>query len=323
MKFGIIATGTMAQVFVDTLKQVEGVELYAVASRSLDKAIAFKEKNNFEKAYGSYLELVQDDNVEIVYIATPHSNHYDDMKMCIEHHKPILCEKAFTINASQAREIQRLAKQNNVFVAEAIWPRYMPSRKLINDVIESGVIGTPKILTGNLSYIIYQNKRIVDINLAGGALLDVGVYGINFALMHFGNDIKKIDTSVMMTPTGVDGQETITIHYNNGRMAVLTHGIYSRSDRKGIIYGDKGYIVVENINNPQSITAYDTDDKQLLHIDVPKQISGYEYEIKECMDCIKQGKLESDSIPLEDSVEMMEIMDSIRKSYNLVYPQEQ
>ena len=323
MKFGIIATGTMAQVFVDTLKQVEGVELYAVASRSLDKAIAFKEKNNFEKAYGSYLELVEDDNVEIVYIATPHSNHYDDMKMCIEHHKPILCEKAFTINASQAREIQRLAKQNNVFVAEAIWPRYMPSRKLINDVIESGVIGTPKILTGNLSYIIYQNKRIVDINLAGGALLDVGVYGINFALMHFGNDIKKIDTSVMMTPTGVDGQETITIHYNDGRMAVLTHGIYSRSDRKGIIYGDKGYIVVENINNPQSITAYDTDDKQLLHIDVPKQISGYEYEIKECMDCIKQGKLESDSIPLEDSVEMMEIMDSIRKSYNLVYPQEQ
>ena len=323
MKFGIIATGTMAQVFVDTLKQVEGVELYAVASRSLDKAIAFKEKNNFEKAYGSYLELVQDDNVEIVYIATPHSNHYDDMKMCIEHHKPILCEKAFTINASQAREIQRLAKQNNVFVAEAIWPRYMPSRKLINDVIESGVIGTPKILTGNLSYIIYQNKRIVDINLAGGALLDVGVYGINFALMHFGNDIKKIDTSVMMTPSGVDGQETITIHYNDGRMAVLTHGIYSRSDRKGIIYGDKGYIVVENINNPQSITAYDTDDKQLLHIDVPKQISGYEYEIKECMDCIKQGKLESDSIPLEDSVEMMEIMDSIRKSYNLVYPQEQ
>lgn len=322
MKFGIIATGTMAQVFVDTLKQVEGVELYAVASRSLDKAIAFKEKNNFEKAYGSYLELVEDDNVEIVYIATPHSNHYDDMKMCIEHHKPILCEKAFTINASQARKIQRLAKQNNVFVAEAIWPRYMPSRKLINDVIESGVIGTPKILTGNLSYIIYQNKRIVDINLAGGALLDVGVYGINFALMHFGNDIKKIDTSVMMTPTGVDGQETITIHYNDGRMAVLTHGIYSRSDRKGIIYGDKGYIVVENINNPQSITAYDTDDKQLLHIDVPKQISGYEYEIKECMDCIKQGKLESDSIPLEDSVEMMEIMDSIRKSYNLVYPQE-
>lgn len=322
MKFGIIATGTMAQVFVDTLKQVEGVELYAVASRSLDKAITFKEKNNFEKAYGSYLELVEDDNVEIVYIATPHSNHYDDMKMCIEHHKPILCEKAFTINASQAREIQRLAKQNNVFVAEAIWPRYMPSRKLINDVIESGVIGTPKILTGNLSYIIYQNKRIVDINLAGGALLDVGVYGINFALMHFGNDIKKIDTSVMMTPTGVDGQETITIHYNDGRMAVLTHGIYSRSDRKGIIYGDKGYIVVENINNPQSITAYDTDDKQLLHIDVPKQISGYEYEIKECMDCIKQGKLEADSIPLEDSVEMMEIMDNIRKSYNLVYPQE-
>lgn len=322
MKFGIIATGPMAQVFVDTLRQVKGAELYAVASRTLEKATEFKNKNNFEKAYGSYLELVEDPSVEIVYIATPHSLHFENMKMCIEHHKPVLCEKAFTLNASQAKQIQELAKQNNVFVAEAIWPRYMPSRKLINDVINSGIIGTPKILTGNLSYVIYMNKRIVDINLAGGALLDVGVYGINFALMHFGNDIKKIDTSVMMTETGVDGQETITIHYNDGRMAVLTHGIYSRSDRKGIIYGYKGYIVVENINNPQSISVFDTNDKLLKQIDVPKQISGYEYEIMECMDCINKGKIEADSIPLKDSVEMMEIMDNIRKSYNLVYPQE-
>ena len=322
MKFGIISTGTMAQVFVDTLKQINDVELYAVASRTLDKAIAFQKKNGFEKAYGSYLDLVKDPNVEIVYIATPHCNHFNDMKMCIEHHKPVLCEKAFTLNANQAKQIKQMSIENNVYVAEAIWPRYMPSRKIINDVINSNIIGTPKILTANLSYPIYMNKRIVDINLAGGALLDVGVYGINFALMHFGKDIKKIESSCQKTDTGVDAQESITIHYNDGRMVVLTHGIYSRSDRKGIIYGDKGYIVVENINNPQSIDVYDTNDILLKHIDVPKQISGYEYEVIESIECIKDNLIESHSMPLDESIYLMETMDSIRKQWNLKYPQE-
>ena len=320
MKFGIIATGPMAQVFVDTLTKIDEAELYAVASRSIDKANAFKQKNNFEKAYGSCIELIEDDNVEIVYIATPQSTHFEIMKQCIEHHKPILCEKAFTLNANQAKQIKKLSIENNVFVGEALWPRYMPSRKIIDDVIASNIIGTPKILTGNLSYIIYMNKRIVDINLGGGALLDVGVYGLNFALMHFGKDIKKIDSSCQFTQTGVDGQESITLHYNDGRMAVLTHGIYSRSDRKGIIYGDKGYIVVENINNPNSIKVFDTEDKLIKEIEIPKQISGYEYEIIECKKCIEEGKIESDSIPLNESVKLLEVMDKVRNIWNLKYP---
>ena len=323
MKFGILATGPMAQTFTDTLAKMAEVELYAVASRSLDKAIAFKQKNNFEKAYGSYVELVEDPNVEIVYIVTPQNTHFDLMKMCIEHNKPVLCEKAFTLNANQAKEIKRLANEKKVFVAEALWPRYMPSRKIIDDAISSGIIGTPKVLTGNLSYIIYMNKRIVDINLGGGALLDVGVYGLNFALMHFGEDIVKIDSSCQFTETGVDGQESITLHYADGRMANLTHGIYSRSDRKGMIWGDKGYLVIENINNPSSIDAYDTNDKLLKHYEIPNQISGYEYEIQECIDCIKQGKIESDSIPLKDSITLMETMDKIRNIWGLEYPQEQ
>ena len=322
MKIGVIATGPMAQTFVDTLKKVKEVELYACSSRSLEKAEAFRERNGFRKAYGSYEELVKDDEVELIYLATPHSHHFQYMKLCIENHKPVLCEKAFTLNADEAREIKRLANENKVFVSEAIWPRYMPSRKIINDVIESGVIGTPKILTANLSYVIYMNKRIVDINLAGGALLDVGVYGLTFALMHFGKDIDTIESSVQMTDTGVDGQESITIKYKDGRMAVLTHGIYSRSDRKGIIYGDKGYIVVENINNPNSVDVYDTEDRLIEHHDIPEQISGYEYEILECIDCIRNGEIESRSMPLSESIYVMGVMDSIRKSWNLVYPQE-
>ena len=158
--------------------------------------------------------------------------------------------------------------------------------------------------------------------LAGGALLDIGIYGLNFALMHFGGGFDRVESSVRMTETGVDGMETITLFYPDGRMAVLTHSIYSRSDRKGIIHGNKGYVVVENINNPQSISVYDTNDCLLAHYAVPEQISGYEYEFREAVRCIREGKLQSDSMPMADTVAMMELMDSLRQQWGLVYPQE-
>lgn len=320
MKWGFIATGPMAQTFVDTMKNVKGAELYAVASRTIEKAEEFASKNNFEKAYGSYLELAQDPNVEIIYIATPHSHHYETMKLCVEHHKNILCEKPITVNANQLKEIKQLAKDNGVFLAEALWPRYMPSRKMINDILETKVIGEPKMLTANLCFVIHEHARLMDKNLAGGALLDIGIYGLNFALMFFGDDIKKIDSSVEFTETGVDGHECITLRYNDGRMAVLTHDIFSRSDERGVIYGSNGYISVDYILNPQTIDVYDIDGNLIQHYNVPKQISGYEYEMIECMKCVEEGKLEADSIKLDESSRMMEIMDSIRKDWGLKYP---
>jgi predicted dehydrogenase len=288
----------------------------------LEKAQAFAEKFGFQKAYGSYEELVADPEVELVYVGTPHSHHYDHMMLCLEAGKSVLCEKAFTMNASQARKIRDFAREKGLFVAEAIWPRYMPSRKMIGDVLASGVIGKANTLTANLSYVIHQVPRIITPELAGGALLDVGVYGVNFALMHFGTDIHRVESSVAMTPTGVDGMETITIFYKDGRMAVLTHSIYARSDRKGIIHGDKGYIVVENINNPQSVSVFDLEDKLIARYDVPEQINGYEYQFAECAKALAEGRTESWSMPLADTVYMMEFMDSLRKQWNMVYPQE-
>lgn len=322
MKVGFLGTGRIAKTLAKTFAQIEGVELYAVASRTLEKAEAFAKENGFVRAYGSYAELTEDSAVELVYIATPHSKHYEDMKLCIAHGKPVLCEKAFTMNSAQAKEIAELAGEKGVFVTEAIWTRYMPSRKLIDEVLASGIIGKPSTLTANLSYVIAHKPRIMEPELAGGALLDVGVYGLNFAFMHFGTELERIETSVQFTDTGVDGQETITLFYKDGRMAVLTHGIYARSDRKGIIYGDKGYIVVENINNPQSISVFDTEDNLLQRIDVPEQISGYEYQITESMEAIRNHKTESTSMPLSDSVYVMEVMDNIRQKWGLKYPQE-
>lgn len=322
MKFGIIGAGRMAEVFAQTLTQMEQVECYAVAARSLERAQAFAQKHGFQKAYGSYEALLSDPEVEIVYIATPHSHHFEHMKLCIEYGKPVLCEKAFTMNSRQAAQIKALAEEKQVFVAEAIWTRYMPSRQIINDLLSSGIIGNISTLTANLCYPVTHKERIVVPELAGGALLDVGVYGINFALMHFGTEIERIESSVQMTQSGVDGMESITIFFKSGKMAVITAGIYTRSDRQGIFYGEKGYMVVENINNPQSVSVYDMDDQLIKKVSVPPQISGYEYQVLECIDAVNGGRTQSSSMPLADSVFVMEVMDQIRAQWGLVYPQE-
>lgn len=322
MKLAILGAGVIANVVAGTIAQIPEIECYAVAARDYDRARALADKHGFKLAYGSYEEMLKDEQVELVYITSPHSHHYQHMKLCIEHGKHVVCEKAFTVNAMQAREIARLAKEKGVYVAEAIWTRYMPSRKMINDLLEGGAIGKVHTLTANLSYDVDEIRRMWDPALAGGTLLDLGVYGIHFMGMHFGTDYKSMHTAVYKMETGMDGMETMTYFYPGGRMAVLTHSSYCRSDRKGIFHGDKGYMIVENINNPQSISIYDTNDVLLQHIPVPEQISGYEYQFIEAVRCIKEGKIESDSIPFEDTFWVMEQMDKLRAEWGMKYPQE-
>ena len=322
MNIGFIGAGRIANTLAATMARMEDVNLYAVAARDLGRAQAFAAQYGFDKAYGSYEEMLRDPHVELVYIATPHSHHFEHMKLCIAHGKNVLCEKAFTLNAAQARQIAALAREKGVYVAEAIWTRYMPSRAMIDEVLASGIIGSISTLTCNLSYPVTYKERIVRPELAGGALLDVGIYGLNFALMHFGDDILRTDSSVRFTDTGVDAMETITLHYRDGRMAVITAGVLARGDRKGIFYGDKGYIIVENINNPQSISVYDLTDTLVKKLEVPAQISGYEYQIREAMARIRAGEIESASMPLNTTIAVMERMDALRKDWGLIYPME-
>ena len=323
MKLGILGPGRIARTVAATLVQMPEIECYAVASRNRERAAEFAKDFGFEKVYDSYEAMLQDPELELVYITTPHSHHYEQMMLCLEYGKHVICEKAFTLNADQAGKIREFAAQKGLYVAEAIWTRYMPSRKLINDIVASGIIGKVNTLTANLSYNIAYKERIMEPALAGGALLDIGIYGLNFALMHFGSDIERMESTVKLTETGVDAMETVTIFYKDGRMAVLTHSIYCRSDRKGIIHGETGYLVVENINNPQSVSVYDAGDNLLEFHKVPQQISGYEYEFQEAVRCIREGKTEAESMPMETTVQVMEIMDSLRKTWGVVYPQEQ
>lgn len=323
MKVGILGTGAIAHTLADTMKRMPEIEMAACASRTKEHAEAFANEYGIKKAYGSYEEMAADDSLDLVYVATPHSRHFEDMKLLIEHGRNVLCEKSFTINQREAETIQQLASEKNVYVAEAIWTRYMPSRQIINDAISDGTIGKVHVLTANLSYAMETKKRIMDPKLAGGALLDVGVYGLNFAAMHFGlDDIDHIDSSVSMTKTGVDGNEAIAIHYKDGRMAVLTHGVFGRSDRHGIFYGEKGYIVIDNINDPTLVQAFDDNDKLIKVYPIPEQISGYEYELREADKLISEGKKESTSMPMSETVRMMGVMDTLRAQWGMVYPKE-
>lgn len=317
---GILGTGNIASVMARTVNQMKGVRLYAVASREKVKAEVFAGKYGCKKAYGSYVELVNDSKVDLVYIATPHSEHFANAKLCLEHYKPVLCEKAFTANAKQAEELLGLAKEKQVFITEAIWTRYLPMLTTIREVLGSGVIGNLKTLTANLGYVIDGVERLSNPALAGGALLDVGVYTLNFALMIFGSNIDKVASCCTYTDTGVDRQNTVTLQYTDGKYAVLNSSLESLSDRKGIIYGTKGFAVVENINNFESIAVFDTSYKKVAEYKRPKQISGYEYEVEACIRSIREHKIECAEMPHGEILWVMKLMDDLRREWGIVYP---
>ncbi|MDY4066793.1 Gfo/Idh/MocA family oxidoreductase, partial [Bullifex sp.] len=252
MKVGIIGCGRIARTMADTINNTKGFELYAVAARDIERANAFKEEFNASVSYGSYEELVSDDNVELVYVATPHSHHKDHMLLCLNHNKPILCEKAFTVNEAEAKEVLDLAKEKGLFVGEAIWTRYMPSRKIIDKIIGEGKIGRVTSVTANLGYQISDKERIIDPALGGGALLDIGIYPLNFALMARNNvNVKALTGVCTKAETGVDLQDSMVICFEDGSIATIFADAEITSDRRGYIYGTKGYIEVENINNPE------------------------------------------------------------------------
>lgn len=319
-KLGILGTGWIADQMAKTVNGTADIELYAVASRKIETAEAFQKTHNATKAYGSYEELVSDPEVQLVYIATPHSHHYENVMLCLDHKKPVLCEKAFTATAWQAEEIIERAHRENIFVTEAIWTRYMPLSKTIKETVDSGIIGTPKMVSANLCYPNISKPRMYLPELAGGALLDLGVYVLNFAAMIFGTDIQSTTSSCMLTDTGVDSQNSIVLHYSGDRMAVLFSSNLVKSDRQGIISGDKGHIIVENINNPESMTIVDNDYQVIKKIPCPKKVTGYEYQVYSSIAAINAGKIECDEMPHAETLRIMHQMDELRKEWGVKYP---
>ena len=323
----ILGAGNIARQMAKTLRLMKArgdkVELYAVGSRDKARAEAFAQAEGFAKAYGSYEELLRDDGVDLVYIATPHSHHGEQIEQCVTHAKAVLCEKAFTATAAQAEHALALAKEKGVLVTEAIWTRYVPMRRMLDELLASGAIGTPRVLTANLGYTIYDKERIRRPELAGGALLDVGVYVLNFAAMVFGTQVERMESSVRLMDTGVDMQESITLHYPDGRMAELMATAACNTSRRCWIYGDQGCAEVDNVNNPRRITLYaNANDPASVTrvIDAPPQLTGYEYEVLACLRALETGALECPEMPHAETLRIMRWMDTLRHSWDMRYP---
>ena len=316
-KVGIIGAGHIARKMAHTLRDMEGVEPYAVASRNQENAEGFACEWGFTRAYGSYEDLADDPEVQLIYIATPHSHHFEQARMCLEKGKPVLCEKAFTANAEQAETLIRLSKEKQVFLTEAIWTRYMPFSETLRELVDGGTIGRVMMLTANIGYPIAEKERIAKPELCGGALLDIGVYPINFARMLFGSEITGITSACVKGETGVDLQSSITFVYRN-------HRSVSCKDLFGIkvktcLY-NQGNIIVDNINNPQLAVVYSVNHEEVARYTCPPQITGFEYQVQASIDAIREGKIETPCMPHAETLHIMQMLDDLRSEWGVRYP---
>ena len=320
MRIGIIGAGIIAEKISQTLVERWGEMLYAVASRDMAKAQAFAQRNGFVRAYGSYEEMVCDPMVDIVYVATPHSHHYEHARLALEHGKAVICEKAFTANAREARALIELARERGLFLMEAMWTRFMPLMHRLKEVLDSGIVGRPRLLTASLCWAMTHVPRISRADLCGGALLDLGIYCLTFADMFMGRDIKHITSNVVKGGEDVDWTSTISILYNDGKIANLQCSACCY-DKRGVIACERGRIEVDAVNWPHWVKVYDHTGALVEEIGQPEdQVSGYEFEFLAAEEALENRWTEHPLMPHATTLHLMEIMDSLRRDWGVVYP---
>ena len=320
LRVGIIGTGWIAEKAAITLNGLADCEAYAVGSRSIEKAEAFAAKWCIAKAYGSYAELIADKDVDLVYVGTPHSHHYDVTHQALLADKPCLVEKAFMANRREAAEILQLAHERRVFIAEAIWTRYQPAVGIIRGLISSGRIGTPRLLTATLGYSMGDKPRIMRADLCGGALLDLGVYALNFTRMFFPDDIVSMESQCVKSQSGMDLTNAITLVLADGMLCNLQSSAACVGDNIGVIAGTEGNLIIDNINNPQQITVNGPNRTYVETINVPQQITGYEYQFQACRQALIDGLTAPREMPHEETLYIMQLMDTLRQKWGVRYP---
>jgi len=321
VRFGIMGAGKIAHRFAQAIIGINEY-LYGIASRDLGRAMEFQEKYDLEKAFGSYEALLADPKVDCVYVATPMAMHYEDMLMCLEAGKHVLCEKTFTLNQKQADHIFQVAKAKNLFVMEAMWTRFLPTIQEVQKLVADGEIGEIISMEAyiNLKLDFPPDNRIYSKALGGGALLDVGVYPLNLANMFMGIP-DSFDTDVKMGSTGVDIDEKITYFYPHSH-ANLYASVVNDERKEAYIYGTKGYVHIPGFWHTETAIVYNNHHKIIKTIEHKNIINGFEFEIFETIRCIKKKLIESPIMPHKTSSEIMRQMDEIRKSWNLQYPGE-
>lgn len=324
IKWGIIGAGNIATKFATALTSMNNTELIAIASRNIKKAEEFAERFNIKKAYGSYEELAKDEEIDVVYIATPHTEHKANGALCIINNKAVLCEKPFTINAEESRYLIDLAAEHDVFLMEAMWTKFLPVTNAVKTWIKEKRIGELKHIRASFGYNApYDiNSRAYNPNTAGGALLDVGVYPITYACHLLDKLPDSISSSAIIGKSKVDEQNVIALHFDNGVLANLSSAIAADTGDEAIIIGDEGKISIPNFWNAQKAIVYNNEGQIVDSVELPFEANGYEYEAEEVNNCLRQGKKQSSINSLKDTLNIMTIMDELRQQWGLKYPGE-
>ena len=324
INWGVLGCGHIAQTFVQSMQDVTDASIIACAASHIDRANSFAQSHNIENSYGSYEAMLCDRNIHAIYIATTHNFHFEQIKLCLSHGKHVLCEKPITLNARQAKEVYTLAANHNLLLIEAVWTRFLPATLALQSLLENGTIGKVKSVHANFSL----NKKLPDTHrlrnkkLAGGALLDLGIYPITMADIVFAKTPSKISSSAVMTNTGVDENSFYTLEYDCGGVAQLSAGFTMSGPTYALISGDKGSINVPFFLGAKGFELTLEGEQTVFHEYDFAEHQNFTFEIQHMTNCLKTDTCHSNVMPSATSMRVMNIMDTIRGQWSLVYDSE-
>ncbi len=322
-RWGILGAGGIAKKFSIGVQALADHELIAVGSRTQEKADQFADQFNIPHRHASYEALVSDPEVDAIYVATPHPMHKENTLLCLAHGKHVLCEKPFTINASEAQAIIDAARKHKLFLMEAMWTRFIPAVVEAKRLVDSGAIGEVRMINADFGYRAGFNpaSRAFDPALGGGGLLDVGIYPLSLASMFLGRP-DRIASLADIGQTGVDEQSAFVLGYPGGQLATIYNAVRTNTPQEAIIMGTDGMIRIHPpFWIPKKLTLTQPG-KGAQEMEIPFAANGYNYEAAEVANCVRAGKLESDVMPLDESLQLMETMDAIRAQWGMKYPME-
>lgn len=319
IKWGIIAPGSIAQKFAQALQQMDSGVLHSVASRNPERAQQFAKTFGATKTAADYQSLIADPDIDAIYIASPHRFHAEQSIACLNAGKAVLCEKPMTVNRHEAQRVLQAAKDNNAFYMEAVWSRFLPTFKQLKCWLDAGEIGTVSTVTANfgISRLADPSHRLFNQSIAGGALLDVGIYPITLAQCVFNRPPSLIKAIGRIGETQVDEQTSLLLQYSEQHNASLNCAITNEMQNDGWVYGSQGKIHLPDFWKSDRLTLINQQGEHTL--DLPHQINGFEGQIEETHRCLQQGLIESPNFTWEQSLNVMAIMDEVREQIGLRY----
>ncbi|KAB2905511.1 MAG: Gfo/Idh/MocA family oxidoreductase [Anaerolineae bacterium] len=324
IRWGILGTGMIAHKFAEGLRVLPDAVLTAVGSRSQAAANRFGDAFDVPHRHATYQDLASDPEVDVIYVSSPHPMHKEDTLLCLEAGKAVLCEKPFTMNSQESEAVIRAARERGLFLMEAMWTRYLPAVVRARQLLAEGVIGEVRMVQADFGFRaeVDPKHRLLNPDLGGGALLDVGIYTVSLAWMVFGQQPAEINSQVYLGSTGVDELSGTIFRYPAGQIAVLSSSLQINTPHDAVIIGTKGSIRIHPsfwCTDGMTLTL-DGQPEQVMNL--PRVSNGYNYEAAEVMACLRAGKRESEVMPLDETLAIMQTLDRIRALWGLKYPTE-